>query len=242
VRYADDFVVLCRSVWQVKEAGRRIGIILERLKLKLHPEKTRTVNLSHGTEGFDFLGCHLRKRMSGRILKAEGKKKYFLQRWPSSRSMKRVRAKATRPRSFAPSTGTPKSAFDSFWSVVVKGDPRPRCVHGGPEIGSTSRASIGWTEPCSIRLRAGCVRKVFRKPCAGNRHARFGEGRLGTGREIETAPAAYSIRRKRFRLPPTVLVGGPCLEIVDAQACAPEGRACWSVAGVGTRAFALAGS
>jgi hypothetical protein len=93
VRYADDFVVLCRSVWQVKEAGRRIGIILERLKLKLHPEKTRTVNLSHGTEGFDFLGCHLRKRMSGRILKAEGKKKYFLQRWPSSRSMKRVRAK-----------------------------------------------------------------------------------------------------------------------------------------------------
>jgi len=53
VRYADDFVVLCRSVWQVKEAGRRIGIILERLKLKLHPEKTRTVNLSHGTEGFD---------------------------------------------------------------------------------------------------------------------------------------------------------------------------------------------
>jgi RNA-directed DNA polymerase len=92
VRYADDFLVLCRSVEQVKEAERRIGIILERLKLQLHPEKTRTVDLSRGKEGFDFLGCHLRKCLSGRILK-EGKKKYFLQRWPSTRSMKRVRAK-----------------------------------------------------------------------------------------------------------------------------------------------------
>jgi len=92
VRYADDFVVLCPSLWQVKEAARRIGIILATLKLTLHPEKTRIVNLSRGAEGFDFLGCHLRKCVSGRILK-EGKKKYFLQRWPSARSMKRVRAK-----------------------------------------------------------------------------------------------------------------------------------------------------
>jgi len=92
VRYADDFVVLCRSVWQVKEAKRRIGIILARLKLQLNPEKSRTVDLSSGKEGFDFLGCHLRKCLSGRILK-EGKKKYFLQRWPSVRSMKRVRVK-----------------------------------------------------------------------------------------------------------------------------------------------------
>jgi hypothetical protein len=44
-----------------------------------------------GQEGFDFLGCHLRKRMSGRILEKEGRKVYFLQRWPSDRSMKRVK-------------------------------------------------------------------------------------------------------------------------------------------------------
>jgi len=66
--------------------------ILDRLGLKLHPGKTRRADLSRGRQGFDFLGCHLRKRMSGRIWK-EGRRVYFLQREPSSRSMKRVRAR-----------------------------------------------------------------------------------------------------------------------------------------------------
>src|SRR5262249_12169902 len=46
---------------------------------------------SWGREGFDFLGCHLRKRMSGPIWVRSRKRVYFLQRWPSLRSMKRVR-------------------------------------------------------------------------------------------------------------------------------------------------------
>src|SRR5262249_49694646 len=36
-------------------------------------------------------GCHLHKRMSGRIWAAEKKRRYFLQRWPSTKSMQRVR-------------------------------------------------------------------------------------------------------------------------------------------------------
>jgi group II intron reverse transcriptase/maturase len=56
VRYADDFVVMCKTQSQVNEAKRRIGIILERLGLKLHPEKTRVVRLNWGQEGFNFLG------------------------------------------------------------------------------------------------------------------------------------------------------------------------------------------
>src|SRR3970282_1825105 len=43
--------------------------------------------------GFDFLGCHLHMRMSGRLLEAKGVRRYYLQRWPSKRSMKRVRPK-----------------------------------------------------------------------------------------------------------------------------------------------------
>jgi RNA-directed DNA polymerase len=62
-----------------------------RLKLELHPEKTGRVDLSWGRQGFDFLGCHLRKRMSGPIWEKERKRVYFLQRWPSTRSMTRVR-------------------------------------------------------------------------------------------------------------------------------------------------------
>jgi len=93
VRYADDFVVMCRTKAQVEEAARRISLILARLKLELHPEKTRRVDLSQGREGFDFLGCHLRKRMSGRIWEKERKRVYFLQREPSKRSMSRIREK-----------------------------------------------------------------------------------------------------------------------------------------------------
>jgi len=93
VRYADDFVVLCKTARQAEEAERRVKLTLERLKLQLHPEKTRRVELSWGKQGFDFLGCHLHKRMSGRLYEKTGKRVCFLQRWPSARSMKRARAR-----------------------------------------------------------------------------------------------------------------------------------------------------
>jgi group II intron reverse transcriptase/maturase len=91
VRYADDFVVLCDTKPQVEEAHRRVSHVLTRLGLELHPEKTRTVDLSRGREGFDFLGCHLRQRMSGPVWERARRRVYYLQRWPSSRAMTRVR-------------------------------------------------------------------------------------------------------------------------------------------------------
>jgi hypothetical protein len=62
-----------------------------RLGLELHPDKTRRVELYDGKEGFDFLGCHLHKRMSGTLWEKKRQRLYFLQRWPSSRSMQRIR-------------------------------------------------------------------------------------------------------------------------------------------------------
>jgi len=91
VRYADDFVVMSSTSAQCVEAERRIGVVLQRLGLELHPDKTRRVDLSRGREGFDFLGGHLHKRLSGRILEEEGRRVHFLHRWPSVRSMNRVR-------------------------------------------------------------------------------------------------------------------------------------------------------
>jgi RNA-directed DNA polymerase len=91
VRYADDFVVLCGTANSCEEAEVRVRKILARLGLELHPEKTRRVDLSWGKQGFDFLGCQLRKRMSGPIWAKKGQRVYFLQRWPSPRSMKRIR-------------------------------------------------------------------------------------------------------------------------------------------------------
>ena len=93
VRYADDFVIVCKSREAVVEAERRVRIIFEKLELELHPEKTQQVELTEGKEGFDFLGCHLHKRMSGRLYEKTGNRWYYLHRWPSARSMKRVRAR-----------------------------------------------------------------------------------------------------------------------------------------------------
>jgi group II intron reverse transcriptase/maturase len=93
VRYADDFVVMCDTKAAVEEARHRVRTVLTRLGLELHPEKTRTVDLSRGREGFDFLGCHLRKRLSGPIWERSRRRVYFLHRWPSARAMARVRAR-----------------------------------------------------------------------------------------------------------------------------------------------------
>ena len=91
VRYCDDFVVMCRTRKECEAAESRIRVILERLGLDLHPDKTRQVNLHDGKEGFDFLGCHLHKQLSGLIWERKRKRVYFLHRWPSQRAMRRIR-------------------------------------------------------------------------------------------------------------------------------------------------------
>jgi RNA-directed DNA polymerase len=91
VRYADDFVVLCRSADEAEQAHRIAATVLGDLGLVLHPDKTRVVDLREGREGFDFLGCHFRARMSGRLWEQQRIVRYYLHRWPSARSMKRAR-------------------------------------------------------------------------------------------------------------------------------------------------------
>ena len=54
VRYADDFVVLCRREVQAKEALRRVRVIMDRLGLELHPDKTRMVNMAAERKALSF--------------------------------------------------------------------------------------------------------------------------------------------------------------------------------------------
>jgi group II intron reverse transcriptase/maturase len=83
VRYCDDFVIVCREASQAREAMREVQSILDRLKLTLHPEKTKIVKTRD--DGFDFLGFHFQKfasRKSGKLLPFN---------WPSWKSMNRIR-------------------------------------------------------------------------------------------------------------------------------------------------------
>ncbi|MDP1636097.1 MAG: group II intron reverse transcriptase/maturase, partial [Gallionellaceae bacterium] len=89
VRYADDFVAMSRTESQAREALRRIGLVMDRLGLTLHPAKTRMVDLERGKESFEFLGCTIRKKRS--IQRAPGK--YYMQRWPSPKATKKLRAR-----------------------------------------------------------------------------------------------------------------------------------------------------
>jgi RNA-directed DNA polymerase len=90
VRYADDGVVLCRSAAQARAALDAVGEILGGLGLRLHPGKTKAVDLREGREGLDFLGCHFRARMSGRLWEQRRVVRYYLHRWPSQQAMKRL--------------------------------------------------------------------------------------------------------------------------------------------------------
>lgn len=87
VRYADDLVILCSGQEEALEALRRLGLVMERLALKLHPTKTRLVELAQGREGFDFLGFHHRLVRSWRT------GRYYLQRWPRRKAMTAIREK-----------------------------------------------------------------------------------------------------------------------------------------------------
>jgi group II intron reverse transcriptase/maturase len=88
IRYADDFVVVCPTRQRAVEAQRRIEVILAPLGLQLNPAKTRIVCLDRGAEGFDFLGFHLRK-----VRHWKWKHRWYLQRWPSVRAMRTIRAR-----------------------------------------------------------------------------------------------------------------------------------------------------
>jgi len=77
----DDFVILCQNQDQARQALRKVETILERLKLKLHPDKTRIVRT--GSEGFDFLDSFSQ-------MPAWKSRKLVPFIWPSKKAMKRV--------------------------------------------------------------------------------------------------------------------------------------------------------
>jgi RNA-directed DNA polymerase len=93
VRYADDGIVMCRSKEQAEQALALVRDTLAGMGLALHADKTKIVDLREGREGFDFLGCHFRARMSGRLWEQKRRRVYYLHRWPSQRAMKRLRDK-----------------------------------------------------------------------------------------------------------------------------------------------------
>jgi len=74
VRYADDFVVLCRSRQEAEAALEKIRQWVAEAGLTLHPEKTHIADATQKGEGFDFLGYHFERHY----------------RWPRQKSMTKL--------------------------------------------------------------------------------------------------------------------------------------------------------
>ena len=83
VRYADDFVLLCRSQDEAQQALAMVQQWTITVGLMLHPEKTRIVDATQ-PGGFDFLGYHFERGY----------------KWPRQKSMQKfkdtIRAKTKR--------------------------------------------------------------------------------------------------------------------------------------------------
>lgn len=76
VRYADDFVILCRSESEAQKALAEIEAWTTVAGLRLHPAKTRIVDATQ-PGGFDFLGYHFERGY----------------RWPSPKSLGKLKDK-----------------------------------------------------------------------------------------------------------------------------------------------------
>ena len=98
-RFADDWVVLCKTQAEAARALRDARMILESLGLTLHPDKTR---ITHITRGFEFLGYKL-KRGKGLSLprdKVKKQPKFNIYAYPKAKSiqafMDTIRARTRR--------------------------------------------------------------------------------------------------------------------------------------------------
>jgi RNA-directed DNA polymerase len=75
VRYADDFVVLCRSRQEAEAALEVIRGWVSAAGLTLHPDKTHIADAQQKGGGFDFLGYHFERGY----------------RWPRKKSLQRLK-------------------------------------------------------------------------------------------------------------------------------------------------------
>jgi RNA-directed DNA polymerase len=139
VRYADDFVVLCRRKEQAETVLAFLRDWTAAAGLSLHPTKTRIVNAEN--EGFDFLGWHFRG----------GKK------WPRKKSLQKLQEKM-RPL-------TRRTNKRSLSEIIAKANPILRGWHG--YFRESHRTGLsgpdGWLRR---RLRA-LLRKREKRPGCG---------------------------------------------------------------------------
>ena len=191
VRYADDFVILCRSQPEAQRALEHVSRWVEASGLTLHPDKTRIVDATQ-PGGFDFLGYHFEH---GR-------------HWPSRRSLKKfkdaIRAKTRRTNGrslsvivvdvnrrtrgwfeyFKHCPRTTHRTLDGWLRMRLRSILRRRQRRRGrgrgadhqrwPNAFFTAHGLFSMYAARVLVRQPACGQPPTGEPCAGDPHARFG--------------------------------------------------------------------
>ena len=150
VRYADDFVILCREAEEAEEALRRVTAWTTANGLTLHPDKTRMGDAREPGQGFEFLGYRF-----------EGGRGYV--RKKSLQAFKdKVRAKTGRTR------GDSLDRIIGGLNPMLRGwlrifEPRPRS-RSAP---STALSADGCAQSCASRRSVPAAVARSRTTAAG---------------------------------------------------------------------------
>jgi RNA-directed DNA polymerase len=135
-RFADDWVITCKSAAEARAAVEVAGRILKQLGVELHPQKTRIV---HVQEGFEFLGYKIKR----------GQKKLHL---PASK----IRSQARQGALYA----YPKAkSIGRFMDQVRQRTKRPISLRTPDLIAELNPPLRGWGE----YYKRAHVRKLFQR-------------------------------------------------------------------------------
>src|SRR6266566_2264027 len=171
-RYADDWVITCKSAAEARAAVEAAGRILKQLGVELHPQKTRIV---HVREGFEFLGYKIKR----------GQRKLHL---PASQ----IRSQARQGALYA----YPKEkSIGRFMDQVRQRTKRLRPLKTTELIAELNPLLRGWGE----YYKRAHVRKLFQRldGWTGDASGRIGTGagamRAGNGCQRPSSTASTSL-------------------------------------------------
>jgi len=81
IRYADDGVILCKTKKEAEECLEMIKEKLKKLKLEIHPEKSKIVDMNKEEAEFEFLGYKFYRE----------KKRAIISRYPATKSFNKMK-------------------------------------------------------------------------------------------------------------------------------------------------------
>ncbi len=147
IRYADDFVILCKTQQEAEQALSLVQDVMRTIELKLHPDKTHIVDMGNLDAAFEFLGYRFHNHKGKTV------------RYPRSKSRNKLRDKVR--------TLTPRLSGQSMKTIIGEIN---RVTNGWFEYYKHSSNCAFNSEDSWIRSRLRSILSRRRKTGTRNRY------------------------------------------------------------------------